>query len=589
MSTNINFNKRLGFFGSGTSEAITLPSGPTFEGFIMELTVTGSSTFYLRGRNTGTYNAQVDWGDGTVDTVTSYSTGSHAYSSTGVYQVKISGDFPGFEYGAVSGSWKDYLTKIVQWGNIEWKSFYRAFTSFPNLTSLPTDYPDISGLTDKRARNMFYNNTGLLACDLSNWQNTGNFVGDALGMLYGCNSCTNINITGWDVSNMTNAQDFMAHCGRTAGGCTVTAPNLDWSGTNTLYRMFYRACVKADSDISNWTLRAAGVSLARFFYESGSFSSPTFASVSEVDMSTWNNTSAINNMQYFMLNANAIKNINVTNWDTSNVTNMFRAFYGCIQLEEIIGLSTIDISSVVDGTTMFYKTQKLRFTNHNFGTSWNNWAAATFNFGSMFYRNGHSLSDADAGPTPTIADWSMPNATGNMQDTFKEVKYTAGSTITINWNHPNCTSLLQMFYIAKGISTINFNATTTNALTTIVNFARQAPSVDSITFGSNVDFSGLTTMQTAFYQMKNGISNIAFDSGADFSSITTLSSITGPGTRGMSTANYDAFLVRLEATNSNTVTLNAGVSTYTGSGAGGTARAALIADHSWTITDGGAV
>ena len=72
------------------------------------------------------YIYDVDWGDGTIDTVTTYNGGSHTYSSTGTYLVKISGDFSGFEYGTISGSWKDYLTKIVQWGNIQWKSFYQA-------------------------------------------------------------------------------------------------------------------------------------------------------------------------------------------------------------------------------------------------------------------------------------------------------------------------------------------------------------------------------------------------------------------------------------------------------------------------------
>jgi len=48
-------------------------------------------------------------------------------------------------------------------------------------------------------------------------------------------------------------------------------------------------------------------------------------------------------------------------------------------------------------------------------------------------------------------------------------------------------------------------------------------------------------------------------------------------------------LVRFEATNSNTVTLGAGGSQYTAGSAAALARAALIADHSWTITDGGAV
>ena len=588
MSTNINFNKRLGFSGSGTSEGITLPSGPSFDGMILEWTLPSAATIYIRGYNGKTYNYDVDWGDGSTESgVTNYSK-THAYAAAGTYQVKISGDFAGFRMDNIAGTWKSYLTKVIQWGNIEFTTFYGAFGACIGLTSIPPESPDISNLTGGSFK-MFYNCSSLTSLDLSNWTNTDNFSGSGHSTFYGLTKCESLNLTGFDTSNLTNTQDFMAHCGRGAGGCTVTAPNLDWSGTTTLYRMFYRSCLKTDSDISNWTLNASGVSLARFFYESGTFSTPTFSGVSEVDMSTWNNTSGINNMQYFMYNANAVKNINITNWDTSNVTDMFRAFYGCAQLQEIIGLSTVDVSSVTSATTMFYNTRRLKFDNHNFGPSWNNWAAATFSFGSMFYRNGNSLSDADAGPPPTVADWSMPNATGDMSSVFREAKYTAGSTITINWNYPNCSSLLQIFYITKGVSTINFNATTTNTLTNMVNFARQAPSINSITFGSNVDFSGVTTMQTAFYQILGGTFNLVFDSGADFSSITTLSNITGPGTRAIATSDYDAFLVRLEATNSNTVTLNANVSTYTGSGAGGTARAALIADHGWTITDGGAV
>lgn len=564
-------------------------SGPTFDGFIMELTVTGTSTFQLRGRNTGTYNYEVDWGDGTVETVTTYNGGSHSYSSTGIYEVKISGAFSGFEYGTISGGWKNYLTKIVQWGNIEWKSFYRAFTGFPNLTSLPTDYPDISGLTDRRPYRIFYNLPRLVTLDLSHWQNTGNFSGDANQMLSANVRCTNINLTGWDVSNLTNARDIMSQCGRAAGGCTVTAPNLDWSGTDTLYRMFYRSCIKNDTDISNWTLRAAGVQLNRFFYESGAYSSPTFQGVSEVDLSTWNNTSGITSMQYFMFNANALRTINLTNWDTSNVTNLFNAFYGCTRLLEIIGLSTIDVSSVTDAALMFYNTFRLKFNNHNFGPSWNNWAAATFNFSQMFHKNGYSIADADAGPVPTIADWSMPNATGSIYQLFREAKYATNSTLTLNWNHPNCTSFSHAFYIIKGVSTLNINMTTTNALTSFINFVRNASKVSSITFGSNMDFSGVTTFQTAFYNINSSPTTLVFDSAVDFGSVTNLVSIVGPSSRKIATSDYDALLVRLEATNSNTVNLGANVSNYTAGGAGETARAALIADHSWTITDGGPV
>jgi hypothetical protein len=53
------------------------------------------------------------------------------------------------------------------------------------------------------------------------------------------------------------------------------------------------------------------------------------------------------------------------------------------------------------------------------------------------------------------------------------------------------------------------------------------------------------------------------------------------------TSDYSDYLIDTEANNQNSsVVFHGGDSTYNASGA--TARAALIADHSWTITDGGA-
>lgn len=58
----------------------------------------------------------------------------------------------------------------------------------------------------------------------------------------------------------------------------------------------------------------------------------------------------------------------------------------------------------------------------------------------------------------------------------------------------------------------------------------------------------------------------------------------------LSTVLYDAILVAIEAQGvNNSVAFHGGFSKYTSGGASETARAALVADHSWTITDGGAV
>lgn len=57
----------------------------------------------------------------------------------------------------------------------------------------------------------------------------------------------------------------------------------------------------------------------------------------------------------------------------------------------------------------------------------------------------------------------------------------------------------------------------------------------------------------------------------------------------LSTANYDALLIGWEAQLvKDNVFFGGGNSKYT-AGTGGVARAALIADHTWTISDGGPV
>lgn len=84
--------------------------------------------------------------------------------------------------------------------------------------------------------------------------------------------------------------------------------------------------------------------------------------------------------------------------------------------------------------------------------------------------------------------------------------------------------------------------------------------------------------------------NTPFDqdiSAWDISNVTEMTSFLLGGA--FSTANYDALLVAWEALSvQNNVAFHGGSSKYS-AGAPATARAALVADHSWTITDGGAV
>ena len=84
----------------------------------------------------GTYNATIDWGDGTSSI---HTTGSptHTYSSAGQYQIKITGQYNGLMINN-DASQKDKLIAVNAWGNVGFTSFERAFYNCSNLVSLPS-------------------------------------------------------------------------------------------------------------------------------------------------------------------------------------------------------------------------------------------------------------------------------------------------------------------------------------------------------------------------------------------------------------------------------------------------------------------
>ena len=107
---------------------------PVSNAFITTWNMTSGSFTLLT--QAGTYNATIDWGDGTSST---HTTGSptHTYASAGQYQIKITGQYNGLRINQ-DASQKDKLIAVNNWGNVGFASFERAFYGCINLVSLPT-------------------------------------------------------------------------------------------------------------------------------------------------------------------------------------------------------------------------------------------------------------------------------------------------------------------------------------------------------------------------------------------------------------------------------------------------------------------
>src|SRR5690606_1147282 len=97
-----------------------------------------------------TYDYAIDWGDGTVEQITSSANATHAYATAGTYTVAIKGQFPaieGFNDSKPSRT-PEKLISIEQWGSVQWERMNNSFVGCGNMTYNATDTPDLSNVTN---------------------------------------------------------------------------------------------------------------------------------------------------------------------------------------------------------------------------------------------------------------------------------------------------------------------------------------------------------------------------------------------------------------------------------------------------------
>lgn len=106
---------------------------------LWETTADGESITWPCDQGNGytpTFDAVIDWGDGTTNTtITAYNDSglTHTYATAGEYTVRITGTFPTLIFGGTAPS-KDKIKKVLQLGNVGWKNLKRAFKGCSNLT-----------------------------------------------------------------------------------------------------------------------------------------------------------------------------------------------------------------------------------------------------------------------------------------------------------------------------------------------------------------------------------------------------------------------------------------------------------------------
>ena len=177
--------------------------------FIFKITTTTSpQTFVIPCTNTGTFNATVDYGDGTgSQTVTAYNDANltHSFATAGQHTITIDGTFPNVNFFNNAAS-RVLVNEVVDLGDVGWLTF--SFRGCTNLTAFNGGTADTSSVNNMSI--MFFSCNSLTSLDLSGFDTSS--VTNMSYMFYACPSLTSLNVSSFDTSSVTTMRSMLTGC-----------------------------------------------------------------------------------------------------------------------------------------------------------------------------------------------------------------------------------------------------------------------------------------------------------------------------------------------------------------------------------------
>ena len=543
--------------------------------FIFKITTTTSpQTFVIPCTNTGTFNATVNYGDGTgSQTVTAYNDSNltHSFATAGQHTITIDGTFPNVRFYDDAAS-RVLVDEVVDLGDVNWINLYQAFRDCTNLTAFNVGTTDTSSVTTMAA--MFRNCSGLTSLDLSSFDTSS--VTTMQQMFQNCTNLTSLNLSGFDTSSVNNMSYMFRNCSSLT---TLDLSSFDTSSVTTMREMFNNCSSLTVLDVTSFNTSNA-TTMAAMFQDCSSLTvldlsnfntsnAATMAamfrdcsSLTNLDVSNFN-TSNVNNMITMLYNCSSLTSLNVSSFDTSSVATMGYMFQGCSSLASL-DVSGFDTSSVTDMGLMFYNCSSLTSLDvsgfdtssvNNMGLMFYNCSSLTNldikNFNVSSVTNGiNFLRDSNNALTTTaynelLEAWAAQDVQPNVPWHFGDAQYTV-ETIA-DWYSPRSNSSL---------SIIN------NKLVSIAGSTGQfgaAQQVDNLIIGNTYKIVGTATCSNSAASVYIRVSPVSNVDGTLFT-VNSTGSVTANATFiATATTHYVGTIVTGHAAN-DTVTVDAGIS-----------------------------
>lgn len=191
----------------------------------------------------------------------------------------------------------------------------------------------------------------------------------------------------------------------------------------------------------------------------------------------------ITNMDYFTQPCrDKLKTLDLSSFDTSQVTSMIQAFIQCNKLEEII-LTNLDTSSVTDMTMMFYGCSALTSLDvSNFNTS---------NVTNMYqmFKYCQNLGSLD------LSNFDTSKVT-NMSEMFYSNMYMRSLDVS-NFDASNVTDMSNMFDSCEMLTTLDLSSFNTSKVTNMSKMFQYCRYLVTLNL-PNLDTSNVTNMDYIF-------------------------------------------------------------------------------------------
>ena len=211
-----------------------------------------------------------------------------------------------------------------------------------------------------------------------------------------------------------------------------------------------------------------------------------YCKAEEIDVSEFNTTNVTNMYQMFSY-CSSLTSLDLSSFNTSNVTNMQSMFSGCSSLTNL-DLSSFNTSNVKNMTSMFERCKALTSLDvSSFNTS-----KVTYMI-SMF-RDCKYLTNLD------LSSFNTSNVT-NMQNMF----YGCSSLTNLDlssFNTSNVTNMTNMFSYCSSLTSLDLSSFNTSKTTNMSYLFDDCTKLKNLNI-SNFDFTNVTIYTNMFYSVPN--------------------------------------------------------------------------------------